>query len=191
MDLKSYAMGEGSASERKAAEAQLLQSAEAREELRALEFTLQALKSIPDEEIPRRIAFVSDPVFAPTWWERFWQSGPQLGFASAAMLTMAILGHGALVRPDLAPALGPVVAQTNVSPADVDRAVAVAVNRALAAAETRQKVMLDTALAAAEQRHRVETQMMAVTFDENLSLLRKQLNRMYVTSANLSAGGAQ
>lgn len=191
MDLKAYALGEGSPSERKAIEAQLAQSEDGREELRALEYTLHALKSIPDEEIPRRIAFVSDPVFAPSWWQRFWQSGPQLGFVSAGLLAAAILGHGALMRPMAAVAPAAVAMESKLNQTDVDQAVNAAVTKALAGAEARQKEMLNTALAEVEKRHETERQMMAVSFDENLSLLRKQMNRMYVSSANLSVGAAQ
>jgi hypothetical protein len=44
------------------------------------------LASLEDEEIPRRIAFVSDRVFEPRWWQTMWRSGPVMGFASAALL---------------------------------------------------------------------------------------------------------
>ena len=42
--------------------------------------------SLPDEEIPQRIAFVSDRVFEPSWWQTVWRSGPAMGFASAVLL---------------------------------------------------------------------------------------------------------
>ena len=32
----------------------------------------------------QRIAFVSDKVFEPRWWQTIWRSGPAMGFASAA-----------------------------------------------------------------------------------------------------------
>ena len=50
---------------------------------------------MPDEEIPQRIGFVSDRVYEPSrllrWWRAFWGSAPRLGFASAAMLSVAML----------------------------------------------------------------------------------------------------
>ena len=49
-------------------------------EVERLQMTLGLLKQMPEQEPPRRIAFVSDPVFEPSWWQRFWQSGPRLGF---------------------------------------------------------------------------------------------------------------
>ena len=32
--------------------------------------TLDALSTLREEEIPRRIAFVSDKVFEPRWWQK-------------------------------------------------------------------------------------------------------------------------
>ena len=69
-----------------------------REELDRLNLTRSALASLEDEEIPRRIAFVSDRVFEPRWWQTMWHSGPVMGFASAAVLAAAILVHG-FARP--------------------------------------------------------------------------------------------
>ena len=67
-----------------------------REELDRLNLTRSALASLEDEEIPRRIAFVSDRVFEPRWWQTMWHSGPVMGFASAAVLA---IGHpGAWIR---------------------------------------------------------------------------------------------
>lgn len=73
-----------------------------REELDRLQLTGAALFSLRDEEIPQRIAFVSDKVFEPSPWRRgwaaFWGSSARLGFASAAMLSVALL-VSALMRP--------------------------------------------------------------------------------------------
>ena len=46
--------------------------------------------------LPRRIAFVSDKVFEPKWWQVWLSSGPRMGFASAALLAGAIVFHGAM-----------------------------------------------------------------------------------------------
>ena len=56
-----------------------------REELELLQATRTALQALPQEEAPRRIAFVSDKIFEPRWWQRIWQSGPAMGFASSRM----------------------------------------------------------------------------------------------------------
>jgi hypothetical protein len=66
-----------------------------RVELEQLRLTQAALFSLRDEEIPQRIAFVSDPVFEPSaarrWWTAFWGSPGRLGFASAAIVSAALL----------------------------------------------------------------------------------------------------
>ncbi len=192
MDLKAYALGEGSKAEREAVEAHLAESAAAREELQHLEITLAALQSLPDEEIPRRIAFVSDPIFAPSWWQRFWQPGPQAMLGAAAMLAVAIVAHGWMGQSMTPPAAPVSLAQGPAPSAEqmkrvVDDAVSQAVTQALAKAEARQQLLLKDALAQAEQRHQAQRQMMAVSFEENLGLLRKQMNRLYVSTANLTA----
>jgi hypothetical protein len=98
-DWKGYVLDEVPAAERRLMDSHLPSCAECREELDGLRLTMTALGRLPVREIPRRISFVSDPVFEPSWWQRFWKSGPQLGFASAALLACAILAHGWMARP--------------------------------------------------------------------------------------------
>jgi hypothetical protein len=93
-DLKAYFLGEPGAAGRGAVEEHLKACAACREELDRLRLTGAALASVPDEEMPHRIAFVSDKIFEPRGWARFWNSAPRLGFASAAMLSAAIIIHG-------------------------------------------------------------------------------------------------
>jgi anti-sigma factor RsiW len=93
-DLKSYFLGEPDAAGRGAVEEHLKNCLSCREELDRLRLTGAALASLPDEEMPHRIAFVSDKIFEPRGWARFWGSAPRLGFASAAMLSVAIIIHG-------------------------------------------------------------------------------------------------
>lgn len=183
MDIRDYAMGEGSAAERQSLAAELAKSAELREELQRYELTLTALQAVPEEEIPRRIAFVSDPVFAPKWWQKMFAM-PQWGFASAALLGAAILGHGWMMRPVTVVAQAPVVHEAGISKAELKAVVA----QAVAEVETRQREMMRVALSEAEKKHQDERQMMAVTFDENMMLMRKQLNRMYMSTANFKEG---
>ena len=93
-DLKSYFLGEPDVAGRGAVEEHLKNCLSCREELDRLRLTGAALASLPDEEMPHRIAFVSDKIFEPRGWARFWGSAPRLGFASAAMLSVAIIIHG-------------------------------------------------------------------------------------------------
>lgn len=193
LDIRDYAMGEGSAAERQAFAAELANSAALREELQRYELTLTALQSVPEEEIPRRIAFVSDPVFAPKWWQKFF-AVPQWGFASAVLLGGAILGHGWMMRPVNPVGLvaqAPVVREAGVSKEELKAVVAQAVSQAVAEVETRQEEKLRVALGAAEKKYQDERQMMAVSFEENMMLMRKQMNRMLVSTANLNVGNVQ
>lgn len=98
-DWHAYVLNEMPPAERERAAAYLAAHPEARAEVEELELTLAALNRLPQAEPPRRIAFVSDPVLAPTWWQRFWASGPRLAFAGAAMLSLAILVHAFVPRP--------------------------------------------------------------------------------------------
>jgi hypothetical protein len=51
-----------------------------------------------EEEMPRRIAFVSDKVFEPRWWQRAFSPT----FAAGVLVAAAILVHGAM-RPSEIP----------------------------------------------------------------------------------------
>lgn len=93
---KDYFFGELPASGRAEFEQHIAACVGCREELSELLLIRTALLTVPDEEPPRRIAFISDKVFEPRWYRRFWASAPQLGFASAALLAAAIFSHGAL-----------------------------------------------------------------------------------------------
>ncbi len=93
-DLRDYFLNELAAKERRHVEAHVKTCGECREEFDRLRVTQAALRSVVDEEIPQRIAFVSDKIFEPSPWKRglaaFWNSGARLGFVSAAMLSCAL-----------------------------------------------------------------------------------------------------
>src|ERR1700723_3609841 len=98
IDLKAYALDEVTRQERGIVEDHVRGCQSCREELDRLNLTRSALALLEDEEIPRRIAFVSDRVFEPRWWQTMWRSGPVMGFASASVLAAAILVVG-FARP--------------------------------------------------------------------------------------------
>jgi anti-sigma factor RsiW len=108
-DCKAFVLDELPAPERRRMEDHLKSCAACSQEVQSLSLTMTALRRLPVREIPRRISFVSDPVFEPNWWQRFWSSAPRLGFASAAMLSLAILVHAFVPRP-AQPAPAPLVA---------------------------------------------------------------------------------
>jgi hypothetical protein len=153
-DLKAYFLEELDRAARPALEDHLRHCAACREELERLNATRATLFALREEELPRRIAFVSDKVFEPSWWQRLWASGPRLGFASAALLSVAILVH-ALLRPVPAPVAmrtpAPVV-DTAAMEARISEEVAKrlqpAIDRAVALGEERQAHRTTEAVAA-------------------------------------------
>ena len=107
-DLRDYFLKELERPQQLEVEAHVRNCAACREELERLGAAEAALFSLRDEEIPQRIAFVSDQIFEPSavrrWLTAFWGSTPRLGFASAAMLSAALVFF-ALYHPP-APASG-------------------------------------------------------------------------------------
>jgi anti-sigma factor RsiW len=115
-DWKAYALGELAANERREAEGHAATCEGCRGELAQVRLTVDTLSALREEELPRRIAFVSDKVFEPRWWDVFLKPA----FAAALVLAAAIVMHGYLVRP---PAVDEAAIQTRVNQA-VMRAVA-------------------------------------------------------------------
>ena len=177
-DLKDYFFEDLAGAERKAVEAHVAQCRACREELQRLRLTGTTLLSLREEEIPRRIAFVSDPVFEPSpwrrWWSGFWNTPARLGFGSAALVSAALVVF-ALVRPApvevvkyvQAPAVQPASAVQTAPPADIEARIDQAADRAVAArtkqlvddlAAERQKLLLVAAeLDFASRREQVRT----------------------------------
>lgn len=152
-DLRDYLLKELSDGERRQVDAHVRGCAACREELERLQLTEAALFSLRDEEIPQRIAFVSDKIFEPSPWRRawaaFWGSGARLGFASAAMLSVALIVFS-LARtagtPGPATASGPAaarVAAASVSEAEIQQRIQAAVDQAVTASETRLQKTFD------------------------------------------------
>jgi anti-sigma factor RsiW len=156
-DLRDYFFGELAHDEYRAVERHVNTCSSCREELETLRVTQATLLTLRDEEPPRRIAFVSDKIFEPNWWQKVWQSGPRLGFASAAMLAGAILVHAfaAAPKPTTIVHTAPVVQRVS-SGTDVKQLIDTAVKQAIAETEARQKVALEQALA--KQQHGFDLQ---------------------------------
>jgi hypothetical protein len=121
-DWKSYALKELDPDAARHAETHLTSCPECRDELATVCLTLDTLGALRQEEVPRRIAFVSDKVFEPRWWQRaFIPTFASPPFAAGALVAAAILIHGSL-RP---------------GQAQVDSAVNTAVGKALSQVEAR------------------------------------------------------
>ena len=93
-DWKAYVLRELGQDAHRQAEAHLATCSICHEEVATLRLTLDTLSTLREEEIPRRIAFVSDKVFEPRWWQRVFSPT----FAAGALVAAAILIHG-FVQP--------------------------------------------------------------------------------------------
>ncbi|MBZ5632825.1 MAG: hypothetical protein LAO55_06800 [Acidobacteriia bacterium] len=93
-DWKAYVLRELGQDAHRQAEAHLATCSTCHEEVATLRLTLDTLSTLREEEMPRRIAFVSDKVFEPRWWQRVFSPT----FAAGALVAAAILVHGSL-RP--------------------------------------------------------------------------------------------
>ncbi len=111
-DWKGYALGELSSTETAACERHAPTCEQCSAELARYRATVASLRSLPSVEPPRRIVFVPEPLAGQhtSWWQRMWQPSPQLGFASAAVLAVAIVAHGLMARVPAAPASTPMQA---------------------------------------------------------------------------------
>jgi anti-sigma factor RsiW len=142
--LKDYFLQELPSPERVQVEAHVNHCPACREELERLQLTGAALFSLRDEEIPQRIAFVSDQIFEPSplrrWFSGFWGSTARLAFASALMLSVSIF-YFAATRPARAPdrtVVASTMAAATPTPQDVQQQIQQAVSKAVAEVEARQ-----------------------------------------------------
>jgi len=189
-DWKSYALGELDARARQEAESHVAACADCQDELAGLRVTLDAMATLREEELPRRIAFISDKVFEPHWYEKLFL---RPSFAAAGLIAAAILVH-AFVRPVGTPANAPqtmaqvdtkaiesrVTAEVtarlqNEMAAAVNTAVNTAVTKAVAETEKRDDQRTAQLLSASDRR-----------YSDAADFLNKQVTRIY--ALNTGAG---
>jgi anti-sigma factor RsiW len=185
IDLNDYFLEELSGPKLRQVEAHVKTCQPCAEELDRLRLMGAALRSVPDEEIPQRIAFVSDKIFEPSPWRRwlaaFWNSGARLGFAGAAMLSASLLVFA--FRP--APAPVTIVrtvsvqapasqAQTSaISEAEVQRRIQAAVDKAVDVKTAELAKELETArrtLQVVSDRYEMSTKRVMVEHASNYGL---------------------
>ena len=192
-DLRDYLFGELAEAERRQVDVHVRSCGGCQEEMERLRITQSTLLELRDEEVPQRIGFVSDPVFEPSgprrFWHAFWSSGPKLGFASAAMLSTALVIF-TFLRP--APAVPPMSA-ASIDTAKIEQQVsdrvAVEVRRASAEIEARQQKKTAELLAAADQRHEQQRKSDMVNIAAAISYLQKETNVM--AHVNYEPGGVR
>jgi hypothetical protein len=149
--------------------------------------TLDALSTLREEEIPRRVAFVSDKVFEPKWWQSFLRPS----MAAAGVVAAAILVH-AFVRP-------PAPARSTGDTAAIEARIASRVSDAVnAEVDRRVAAQLSTAVeqavtkAVAETRKRDDqrtVQLLAATerrYADTTEMLNRQVTEIY--AMNTGAG---
>jgi anti-sigma factor RsiW len=175
VDLKAYVVGELDRREGMAVEDHIRACQSCHDELDRLNLMRSALASLEDEEIPRRIAFVSDRVFEPRWWQTMWRSGPAMGFASAALLAAAILAHG-FARPVV-----PVVDAAQIEK-QVESHLSARVQAAVSQAQATQAAEFTKVLSATEHRFEVQRQADMASFLQADEYRQKQIARLEVAS---------
>jgi anti-sigma factor RsiW len=162
-DLRDYFLKELPGPEGKQVEVHIKTCPACREELERLRATEAALVSLRDEELPQRLAFVSDKIFEPSpvrrAWAAFWGSGARLGFAAAAMLSAALVAYtvGGLRKGG-----GGEIALTPQIQAVVDRAVA--------ASEAR----MEQRIAAVQEENRKERRQLVAWADSLMDYSRRE-----------------
>jgi len=182
-DWKSYALVELDSRALQDAENHVAACADCQDELAGLRVTLDAMATLREEELPRRIAFVSDKVFEPRWYEKLFL---RPSFAAAAVIAAAILVH-AFVRPVGVPVNTTAQVDTRAIEARVSAevtarlqsematAVNAAVSKAVADTEKHDDQRTALLLSATEQR-----------YSDAADFLNKQVTRMY--ALNTGAG---
>jgi hypothetical protein len=168
IDVRDYFFGE-----LPEAEGHIAGCADCTAALAQLRSTRAALLTLRDEEPPQRIGFVSDKIFEPSPLRRFlanfWLSGARLGFASAAMLSVALLVFSARMQPKVIERRVEVASASQ--QADVNAAVARAVKTAMAEQEQKTRQLL----AASDRRHQLEERELAIRVADYTTNLEKTM----------------
>lgn len=180
-ELRDYFFGEMAPGERAALERQLAASPELRAELRQLEMTATALRMLPDQEPPRRIALIAEKKPVQSGLSR-WLFGAGPVFASAALSALAVfwvMNH----RPERTNMVPTTAAVATNDPAKVEALV----RDAVAQSEQRSAEKTKELLADAERRHELERQQLLLNVQDTLTYWQKKMNVMQVASADLGA----
>jgi anti-sigma factor RsiW len=148
-DWKAYSLGELDSASRREAELHAATCQNCREEAATLRVTLDAMAALREEEMPRRIAFVSDKVFEPRWYQKLWSPN----FAAACVVAVAILAHG-FARP-----------AASVDQAQIDAAV----TKAVAEVEVKHQEQL----AAVASAYDVLTKQFRQVYKQSVSFVRQ------------------
>jgi len=193
-DLRDYFLKELPDPEQRQVEAHVKNCQACREELDRLRLTEAALFSLREEEIPQRIGFVSDKVFEPSrwrrWWAAFWGSTARLAFASAAMLSIAIVVSALRVGQPERPVTGipdlhrATQAARTISDTEIQARVDSAVAKAVAESAARQSEQTKQLVAELENAR----QRLLLAADE-YDYYQRRNNRFRMTASNYGLPG--
>jgi len=187
IDLKAYLVGEMAQRDKSLVEDHVRTCQRCREEQERLRIAYSALMSLADEEVPQRIAFVSDKVFEPRWWQTIWRSGPAMGFASASVLAAAILVHG-FTRPAVVPAAVASVDTAKIEQRvdqEVNARIQTAVAKAINEADARRDQKFARVLDAAEKRYEMQRRVDLAAVQQTIRYYDQQMGRLIVASNDL------
>lgn len=185
VDIKGYFLGEVSRAEKAVVDDHLRACESCREELDRLKLTDTALRSLVEEDAPQRIAFVSDKVFEPRWYQTIWRSGPAMGFASSALLAGAILAHGFSLRAPAQPAAAVPVVDT----AQIEQRIEREVNIRLEAALVKQREETAKLLNAAEARYQEERRLDRAGVEQVAQYLKNKTAQLMVAANRVETPG--
>jgi anti-sigma factor RsiW len=183
-DLRDYVLAELGESERRSVEAHASACAACREELEQLRLTHSALLILRDEEVPQRIAFVSDKVFEPSPWRKawgfVWTSSARLAFGAAAMLLAASVVWNRPLSVVTAPAAQVVdVAKLR---ADFDTRLQQEVAKAVASVEARQAKRDGDLLQAMEKQYEMNRVELQMALDQSLKVMEGRRGTLILAS---------
>ncbi len=184
IDVKGYFLQELTAAERAVADRHVRECPGCAEELDRLRITESALLALPEEEMPRRLVFAAErsPRPEPSLWQRFWNSGPKLGFASAAMLSCAILVHGLTPPVPQTPAVAAPTVDVAAIEVRLNQSFEVKLAAGIAEAEKRADQRATKLAAANEQKLANEYRAEVVSLASQVEWLTKKMNVMRVAS---------
>ncbi len=188
-DLRDYFFDALTPPERSAVRQHLSTCTACTAEMDALSLTTVALRALPGEELPRRIAFVSDKVFERSplarFWQSFWLSGARLGAAAAALLAVAIFVHAFRTPAPVSRVETRTVVSAAATNAEIDARIQNAVAQAVSQSEARYDVKLERLASENEKQKRtIERASEALDFmDRRSRVMTVASNRVFDSEA--------
>lgn len=176
--VRDYAFDELAETERRAMEQHLTQCQDCAAELDQVRLTTAALRVLPEQEVPRRIAFVSDKIFERGFLSGIWNSAARLGFVSACVLAVG-LSYAAYHRPAEA---RPVLQATEISKAAIDEAVSRAVALAVDKAHAEDVRLTQAALDAVDSKYAQKQTSLMLAMQDYMDVQSRRTQKLVLSS---------